>query len=377
MIKIKLKKNIGYLVAYFFSWLLRKILGMIIQAKFSINPVYVYLYLMVLGEIMGGLLIYLYQYNSKKKRKKIRYFGIDLIYNKNTVGDNDFQIAFLIFLASFFDVFSYIHGTIFFPKEFSSCVDMRLYCTQTIASALIFIYVLKYKMKKHHKFSLIASSLCLLLTIIIDGVFKANNITLEKFCFAYFIIIFKDFCLSINNCIEKYLVDTNYINPFKVLSFEGLFGIIFSILASLVHGDLFKEIIDKYKEKDLGEFILLIFLLFLSFILSMILNAYKVYANIIFSPMERSLINYIFNPLFNIYYFVVRVDFNNNYYSFFLSEFICIIISFFGCIYNEYIILSYCNLDLETNYAIKKRATYIENIPSQNIDDLSSNFDED
>lgn len=109
----------------------------------------------------------------------------------------------------------------------------------------------------------------------------------------------------------------------------------------------------------------------------MILNAYKVYANIIFSPMERSLINYIFNPLFNIYYFVVRVDFNNNYCSFFLSEFICIIISFFGCIYNEYIILSYCNLDLETNYAIKKRATYIENIPSQNIDDLSSNFDED
>ena len=89
-----------------------------------------------------------------------------------------------------------------------------------------------------------------------------------------------------NNCIEKYLVDTNYINPFKVLSFEGLFGIIFSILASLGNDDLFKEIIDKYKEKDLGEFILLIFLLFLSFILSMILNAYKVYANIIFSPME-------------------------------------------------------------------------------------------
>ena len=70
MIIIKFKKNIGYLVAYFFSWLLRKILGMIIQAKFSINPVYVYLYLMVLGEIMGGLLIYLYQYNSKKSEKK-------------------------------------------------------------------------------------------------------------------------------------------------------------------------------------------------------------------------------------------------------------------------------------------------------------------
>ena len=50
MIKIQLKKNIGYLVVYFFSWLLRKILCIIIQENFQINPSdFITLYLMVLG----------------------------------------------------------------------------------------------------------------------------------------------------------------------------------------------------------------------------------------------------------------------------------------------------------------------------------------
>ena len=87
MIKIQLKKNIGYLVVYFFSWLLRKILCIIIQENFKINPSdFIFLYLMVLGEIFGGLLIFLYQHNSKIKKQTIKYFGINLIYNKKRIG---------------------------------------------------------------------------------------------------------------------------------------------------------------------------------------------------------------------------------------------------------------------------------------------------
>ena len=67
----------------------------------------------------------------------------------------------------------------------------------------------------------------------------------------------------------------------------------------------------------------------------------------------------------------MKLDFNNNYASFFLSEVICIIISFFGCVYNEYIILSCFNLDKETDYAIKERAKNIENIPLVDMDELS------
>ena len=110
----------------------------------------------------------------------------------------------------------------------------------------------------------------------------------------------------------------------------------------------------------------------------MIVNAYKVYANITFLPMARSLIEYILNPIFNIYFFIMKLYFNNNYYSFFLSVILCIIISLFGCVYNEYIILSFCGLDNETDFAIKERANQTESLSLSNIDDSSSsNNDED
>ena len=60
----------------------------------------------------------------------------------------------------------------FLNKEFSDCVELRLSSAQTIASALIFVFILKYKMKRHHKVSLIILGSCLFLTIVIDLIFK-------------------------------------------------------------------------------------------------------------------------------------------------------------------------------------------------------------
>ena len=65
----------------------------IIKENFDITLTYIYLYLMILGEIMGGLLIFLYQYNSKRKRKEIKYFGLNLIYYKNIARDGNFKKA--------------------------------------------------------------------------------------------------------------------------------------------------------------------------------------------------------------------------------------------------------------------------------------------
>ena len=378
MIKIQLKKNFGYLVVYFFGWLIRSIICIIIEEKFQIKTSdFIFLYLMVLGEIFGGLLIYVYQYNSKRKSGKIKYFGINLIYNQSRPGDNKFKIAFLIFLASFFDIFNYTFSNMYSPKHFSLCVELRLSSIQTVSSALIFIYLLKYKMKTHHKVSLIFLGICICLTIVIDVLFKKKYISLKYFFLSYFMLLYNGFIFSINNSIENYLVDVDYMNPFQILSYEGLFGIILSVLASIGHGEPFNDIIIQCQNRETSQIILIIFLLFLYFLLSMIINAYKVYSNIIFLPMVRALIEYLLNPLFNIYFFLFKLDFNNNYVCFFLSEIICIIISFFGCVYNEYIILCFCGLDKETNYAIGVRATSTENIPIIKPDDLSSNNNND
>ena len=92
-------------------------------------------------------------------------------------------------------------------------------------------------------------------------------------------------------------------NPFQILLFEGLFGILFSIFSSITPRDPFNDIKIQFQKKETGRTILIIFLLFLYFIFSMIINAYKVYSNIIFLPMTRSLIKYILNPFINILLF--------------------------------------------------------------------------
>ena len=97
----------------------------------------------------------------------------------------------------------------------------------------------------------------------------------------------------------------SYINPFKILLFEGLFGVILSIIAS-IGKEPFKYILIHKFFYTTGQLILLICLLFFYLILSITTNAYKVYSNIIFSPMDASLINYMLNPAFNIYFLYIN-----------------------------------------------------------------------
>ena len=154
----------------------------------------------------------------------------------------------------------------------------------------------------HQKVSLIVMSVCLLLTFILEIIFKQENISLLRFVFARFLMSFYLIGNSINNCIEKYLVDTNFINPFKILMFEGIFEIIMAIFISLGE-DPFKEIINQYETNSTGYFILLIFLLILHFLLSMMVNSYKIYCNVIYTPMARTFSDYFMNQFFNILFY--------------------------------------------------------------------------
>ena len=79
---------------------------------------------------------------------------------------------------------------------------------------------------------------------------------------------------------------------------EGIFVFIMSIIYS-INKEPFKEIITQYKNTDTGNFVLLIFVLSLYFFCSAFLNVYKIYCNVVYSPMERSFSDYFFVPFFN------------------------------------------------------------------------------
>ena len=144
---------------------------------------------------------------------------------------------------------------------------------------------------------------------------------------------------------------------------EGIFEFIMASLLSIGRAP-FKDIKKKYEEKNTGKFTLLIFLLLLYLILSAIINSYKIYCNVIYSPMSKSLMDYLLSPFLCIYYFIKNGDFKKNYCFFFMSEFICIVTVFFGCVFNEYIILFCCGMEHDTTEKIIERACLQDNIPT-------------
>ena len=97
------------------------------------------------------------------------------------------------------------------------------------------MYILDFKFKKHHKVSTIIIGCCLLISISIDATFivyyRCKNIYAP--IFQYFLTLFYYICFSLNNCIEKYLVDANYMNPFIILMIEGVFQIIMALIVTI------------------------------------------------------------------------------------------------------------------------------------------------
>ena len=363
MIKVKLRKNLLYLFAYYLSWIINESFEEIISGSSFIHPL-----LTILGKIIGGLVVYLYQYHFLKINKQVKYFGINLIANQNQprAKDNKIKIIFLLLFASFFYTSRFIINYQFsdYLKN-SPSIDYRLSSIQTISAALICTYALGFGMKKHHKLSLIIISIFLGLTFIIEIISKVSNINLDKCVSFNFLIFYYNICETFSSCIEKYLVDINYINPFLILMLEGIIELIISFFYISIYRNNFNEFISKLTKNSKGKFILLIFGFIFYIIIAAITNIYKIYCNVIYSPMARSLIDYLLNPFLNIYTFFVLNDFNNSVLYLIISIIICIVISFFGCVYNEYIILFCCGLEYETEDIIIERSRKTENAPKQ------------
>ena len=130
--------------------------------------------------------------------------------------------------------------------------------------------------------------------------------------------------------------------------YEGLFGFFISFL-NLIDENYFHDFVDIYKGKESKEFALFIFLLIVFIILSGGKNLFRIVTTKIYSPMVTSLLDYVLNPIYLIYYYGALGDFK--------KEIISLIISFFGCVYNEFIILFFCGLERNTHDQVSKRAS--------------------
>ena len=383
-----------FLFAYHYA---RKIEGMIMNKVTHFSHSLSLMILMFSGEFLGGLATVIYQnlhfsqrqklkIKEKEKKSKINNknnIGIKLIQGISSINTkyNKYKISLLIFFASFFDYSEFIISCMI-PDiaVLSPTSDLRLSFIITISSFLICTFALKIKTGRHHHFSIIGMGICSFIIFIIELLYKSKGTNYSNFLIAYILAICELSFVSFTDVTEKYLVDYNNMNKFKILSVEGFFGIILCIIYSFIMNENpFDEVNKVYKELDIGKKILLIIFLILYFVLSAAINIYKIICNIIYTPMVKSLPGYFLNPIFIIYSFIYQNDFisqgERNYFYFIINLILSIIINIFAFIFSEFFILHCFGLQKDTHYGIAERSVKNIHLEMEEIDEETSFFE--
>ena len=337
---------------------------MITAKRYPHSTAVFYTIIMFIGEMLAGIIIYKYQKYVTKKKLIVDQLGSILIKNlKKSRIDSNCKIYFLLVMSSFFDFIEMYISCLYIPRlsYISKSLENRLCGSQIIFNSIIYHYILKFTLLKHHKCSLIVVGVCLGIIIISEGIFEMDKIEVSFFKYIILILlslgemIFK----SLRDSIGKYLMEFDSFNPCLVIVFEGIFGTIFSLMSFLDREIDAKILICIKVAKDsLAVFIILFFLIL---VLSGIVNIYRVYINKVYNPMTQSLAYYCLDPFFMIYEFAAGNDFitlgKRNYFHFFLNLILSFVISITGFVFNEFIVLFWCGLERDTYKEISRRST--------------------
>ena len=388
MIKFSLRPNLRYPIQLIIWSFIRTIERELIGQFYSYKINLVYLPLMFFGEFIFGGIIYLYIECTSKKIKEnenaTSFMSIRLIDNSKKLlkrRDKLYKIILLILFNVFFDFVEFVLSIEVLPKfiNSSSSMENRLAGILIILQALFYRYILSLPILRHQFFSLIIITISLVLTIITEFIFQDINIFLTyiNFLFLFCVIFLIQLFNSLLDVVDKYLFEYDYINPFQCLMLEGLFGLIYSLIYFL-YKNPFPNIIKYYKNKS-ENYGLLIFLLILYSFLCGGQNMFRVTTNKIYSPMAATLSQYFLNPIYITINFILGNDFNSigkrNYVYFIINFLLSFIISFCGCVYNEFLILFFYGLQYETHDQISSRAITMD-IDEYDINDLNSNANE-
>ena len=369
MIKAAIRPNLKYPLQLLLYNELRNIETILVYKLLKFGDSLVFTPLMFLGEFLSGLIIYLYQNKILKKNKGPgKYMNLKLVKTKNKVKkiDGILKIIFILFCCALFDLVQFVLS-INTPQfiNVSASVSSRIGGFLTIFDSLFYYFVLRLPIFRHQLFCLIIIGICLLLIIIFEFIFQEINIFLTYGnLFGVFILsLISQFFSAMIDSNEKYLFEYNNINPFYALMFEGLFGFILTFFYCLYENPF--NVLKEYKNnKANSDFGILIFCLIIFTILSGLKNSFRVTTTKVYTPMTTTSLDYILNPIYISIDFALGEDFINkgkrNYAHFFINLIISLIITFFSLVYNEFLILFFCNLDKETHQQISRRSTLDE-----------------
>ena len=251
-----------------------------------------------------------------KKRSKTKYkknLTDKLVKQYKTTRYKRFR---LILISSILD-FSQACLSVMFPK------DNNHWAFDILVINFVSLLFLKTKLYKHHY--------CCLIIIIISGVFLniwdycRKEIDFIKIIMNYI----KELLLSLQQCLDKYIMDKTYTSPYELCLYNGLLNLCFSLAAFGVIELCYKEFIKKItKYFDQINYIQILFLFILS--ISYLLFALCNYNSVkIYSP------NFIINIF--IIHEIYHSTFDNNKIRVYFNIAIGIIFIFLFLIFNEII----------------------------------------
>ena len=385
MIKIGLRNNLLYplllIIFTFFRRILLVIISELLEFKSSLSFL---TFLMFFSEFITGLIIYIYQlkflkYNKKRtnsKQSRIKYFVLN---NKMSYHDSRFKVYILIFIATYFDFVEFVLTSYYFPKfeNISKSLNIRLGSALTLSSFILYYFLLRIKIFNHQKFALIIIFVCLIIIIILEILFNIIYHTINGNIFLIILlIIISLFFIGFQDNIEKYLLEFDFINPFKMLLIEGIFGIILTIIYSFIENPI-DNIIQFYQTHKTIKFIYLLICLLLFIIFCGGRNSYRILTNRLYSPMTKAIADSFLDPILILYYFFMGIDFKfkneKNILYFILNLILSLIIFFGGIVYSELLVIYHYNLEKNTHYEVARRASEIENIVD-NVEMISSDL---
>ena len=379
--KIGYRNNLYYPFMLIVCISIRKIDELFIKylCEYS-NGFFIIPLLIFISQFFAGF-IPCFNYQKKKATQSNNiYLGIELIQNESTIiqPDKQIKIYILIIFASFFNYVGVIARRIITDIHFEN----KIRGIQIIFSALLCYFTIRIKIYMHQIISLIFILLIIIIIFVYDFSLFSNTFMPRNF---YGLGIFSCFSRAFLDTTEKYLFEFDYLNPYKVLMIEGLFGFLFiSILF------FFDSTYDDFKEfsgKDVWKLIILIICLLIHVGLTLFKNIFRVLTTKSYSPMTRALAESIIDPLDFIYLFiykeikkerVINITKVNNYHYYYIAIFIALlVISFLSFVYNDFIVLYCFGLEYNTHLEIQKRSILYDNIDDSIMDLEINSFNEE
>ena len=105
-------------------------------------------------------------------------------------------------------------------------IDIRLKIREIIFAVLLCYFTIKINLHKHHIVSIIIISLCLILLFLLEIVIQIKKKKYMNLTFKFlFLQCFVNMSRVFSDTIEKYLLEINFVDPFKLLEIKNIFEI--------------------------------------------------------------------------------------------------------------------------------------------------------